>query len=115
MSTIASEGEHKHELIFLGRLLGELETKSEAGSYPLYQCRECGATFEMFGNGRYAVFQPSMTQQVTEMKESIKFVKDSPRSKKVSQRVLGRGLAELMASGGQPQRGLDKLFNGGKS
>ena len=109
LGTIVPEGQHRHKLVYLGRMEGEL-----GGSYPLYQCRECGTSFEMFGGGKYATFYPEWAaERIGEQKETIEFVKDRPRSK-IAGRVLGRGLAELMNIPCEPTgtRGFGSLFRG---
>lgn len=95
---------HKHELIYLGRLRGEL-----GGEYPLYQCSSCGATFEHF-DGSYAVFFPDMTAHLRDETTSLTFVKDRPRRRPT---VLGRGLNDLMKRKDLMSPALKELFNGG--
>lgn len=105
-SRVEVEGSHKHKLVYLGALKAE----GTSTGFPLYQCRECGTTFEMFENGKYAAMYPEWTvDKVRAAKESIEFVKREFTTKAPASRVLGRGLIELQASQPQSSKGFDML------
>lgn len=105
-SKAEKELNHTHKLVFLGKLEGEF-----GGSKPLYQCNECGATFEIFSGGKYAVFYPEWTKNIaTSGKESIDFVKKSSKFKGPTNKVLGRSLKDIQNSQNDPGRGLRSLM-----
>ena len=82
---------HEHPTVYLGQMAGEY-----GGTYPIRWCRECGTVFMFSGNHAYELVPEWVESKVKESK--ITYVRDEPKPKKLPQRVLGRGLRELMAS-----------------
>lgn len=94
---------HEHPTILLGNMKAEL-----AQSYPVRWCRECGTIFMIFGENTYEMIPEWVEKKVQGSK--INYVPDDKRLKKPPQRVLGRGLRELMAS--PPVMNLPLLLGG---
>lgn len=107
MTTTESEEGHQHKLVYLGQLKGEY-----GGSYALYQCRECGATFELFEGAHYAVFYPEWTRdRATQGKETARYASDKIKPKSWKRiPALGKKLVEIQSEQVPTGRGLAALF-----
>lgn len=105
----SGEDHHQHKLVYLGDIRGEV-----GGKYPLYQCRECGATFEAFEGGKYAVFYPEWTvERATKGQESTKFVSGKTQArKKLGSRALGKSYIQIQSEQAPAGRGFAALFGG---
>lgn len=97
---------HKHHLVLLGRLQGEL-----GGDYPVYWCRDCGVVWEVYGKS-YAELVPEYRKEVAGS-DNFEFVRNRPNTvrRKSSGSVLGRGLIEINASTTKGTK-LQELFFG---
>lgn len=96
---------NKYQLVYVGRLQGEL-----GGEYPLYWCRESGTLIERFDGGKCAVLYPAMNRKVAEKFKGVEYVKETRTNFRPPDRVLGKGLQELMVSTPASSKGLAALL-----
>ncbi len=92
-----SAGTHTHQLVYVGELQGEY-----GGSYPCRHCRDCG-TLVLFTVGSTYEMIPEFARGRVEGSR-VEMVPQKLPSKKPPERVLGRGLVELMAGAKVPAK-----------